>query len=318
MFSQNPICKLLGIPYPIIQGGMVWVSGGRLAAAVSQAGGLGLIGAGSMDPHLLGEHIQKAQSLTQKPFGVNIPILYSKVEEQIEKALSLGVRIFVTSAGSPKKFTQGLKNQGCTVLHVASSPKLALSCQEAGVDAVIGEGFEAGGHNGRDELTTFTLIPQMADALGSRTPVIAAGGIGDGRGMVAALALGAQGIQMGTRFLATQESSAHEAFKEAVLQASPTDTVLCMKELVPVRLLKNPFYEKIKKLEDDPTHTKEALEQLLGKGRARLGMLQGDLVEGELEVGQISGFIRDLPTVQELMTRIIKEYKKVERHLATP
>ena len=240
--SNNPVCKLLGIKIPIIQGGMVWVSGGRLAGTVSKEGGLGLVGAGSMKLDILEAQIKKAQGITSNPIGINLPLLYAGVDKQIELALKPGIKIFFTSGGSPKKFTKFLKDAGCTVVHVTSTPLLAKKCEDAGVDAVVAEGFEAGGHNGRDELTTMVLIPQVVDAV--KIPVIAAGGIADARGIAAAFALGAQGVQIGTRFIATKEASAHSNFKEAVKNAGPADTMLSMKELVPVRLLKNKFYDE--------------------------------------------------------------------------
>jgi len=301
----NKICDLFGIEHPIIQAGMVWVSGGRLAAAASEAGALGIIGAGSMKPNLLRQHIQKAKSLTTKPLAVNVPLLYAKSLEQIDAALEEGIRIFFTSAGSPKKLTPYLKEKGCIVVHVTSSPELAVKCESAGVDAIVAEGFEAGGHNGRDEITTLVLIPQVVDAV--KIPVIAAGGIGDGRAIAAMFALGADGVQIGTRFAATQESSAHINFRNAIISAKPGDTMLSMKELVPVRLLKNKFYENVKTLEDNCAG-KEALLELLGKGRARAGMLDGDMDEGELEIGQISALIRDIPTCKELVNRLTSEY----------
>ena len=308
LYKKGPICPLFNIDYPIIQGGMVWVSGGNLAAAVSNAGGLGIIGAGSMKPDLLAHHIDKALSLTTHPLAVNIPLLYSQVEEQIKVALDKGIKIFFTSAGSPKKFTPLLKAQGSIVVHVTSTPELAAKSEAAGVDAVVAEGFEAGGHNGRAELATLPLIPQVVDTV--KIPVIAAGGIGDGRGIAAAFALVASGVQMGTRFLATQESSAHSKFKEAVIHSRPEDTRLLLKKLVPVRLLKNPFFEKALQLEEQGADV-ESLQKLLGKGRAKLGMLEGDLEEGELEIGQISGLIRDLPNVKDLMQRLLREYDQV-------
>ena len=301
-------CALFGTKYPIVQGGMVWVSGGKLAAAVSEAGGLGLIGAGSMKPDLLRLHIAKAKQLTARPFGVNLPLLYHGVEEQLRVALDGGVRIFFTSAGSPKKFTSFLKKEGCKVVHVTSSPELAKKCEDAGVDAVVAEGFEAGGHNGRDELTTMVLIPLVVDTV--NIPVIAAGGIGDGRAMAAALALGASGVQVGSRFAATIESSAHDEFKRAIVAAGPSSTMLAMKKLVPVRLLKNKFYEEVLKLEDKCASTEE-LSQLLGKGRAKAGMLDGDLVEGELEIGQISALIQDVPSAGEIVQRLMNEFETV-------
>ena len=299
------VYQLFGVRLPIVQAGMVWVSGGKLAAAAANAGILGLIGAGSMTPELLRMHIIKAQSLTSKPFGINLPLLYSRAQEQISVALELGVRIFFTSAGSPKLFTMMLKDKGCVVVHVTSTPELAVKCEAAGVDAVVAEGFEAGGHNGRDELTTTVLIPQVVRAV--KIPVIAAGGIATGGGIAAALSLGAQGVQIGTRFAATVESSAHLAFKEAIVNANPTATMLAMRQLVPVRLIKNSFYEKVAALESHGC-SKEELASLLGKGRAKLGMFEGDLVNGELEIGQIAGLVEDIPTVATLVTRLEDEY----------
>lgn len=313
MLSQNhKLTELFGIKYPIIQGGMVWVSGGKLAGAVSKSGGLGLVGAGSMKPELLSEHIKKAQSITTNPLGINVPLLYKYSEDQIKTALDLGIRIFFTSAGSPKKYTSFLKDKGCTVVHVTSSPELALKCEAAGVDAIVAEGFEAGGHNGRDEITTMTLIPQVVDAV--KIPVIAAGGIGDGRAIVAAMALGASGVQLGSRFAATKESSAHANFKQAIVNAKPGSTMLSMKKLVPVRLLKNKFYEDITTMEnncDDP----EKIQEHLGKGRAKAGMLEGDMDEGELEIGQISGLISDIPSVEECMKDLVAGYNQVVKKL---
>jgi enoyl-[acyl-carrier protein] reductase II len=305
--SSNRIVKLFGIRYPMIQAGMVWVSGGKLAAAASNAGALGLIGAGSMKPDLLKHHIAKAQSLTTKPLGVNLPLLYHGIEEQIAVCLDAGIRIFFTSAGSPKKYTPMLKSHGSIVVHVTSTPDLAKKCEDAGVDAVVAEGFEAGGHNGRDEITTMVLIPEVVDAV--KIPVIAAGGIADGRQMAAAFALGADGVQVGSRFAATVESSAHDNFKQAIVQASPTATMLAMKKTVPVRLLKNQFFEEISDLELRGASADE-LNAHLGKGRAKAGMLDGDLDQGELEIGQVSGMIRDIPTCQELVTRMILEYDR--------
>jgi enoyl-[acyl-carrier protein] reductase II len=305
MARTERITALFGIRLPIVQAGMVWVSGAKLAAAASNAGALGLIGAGSMAPDLLRHHILKARSLTDKPFGVNVPLLYERSAEQIETALELGVRIFFTSAGSPKVATPRLKEKGCVVVHVTSTPELAVKCEQAGVDAVVAEGFEAGGHNGRDELTTFALIPQVVDAV--RIPVIAAGGIGDGRGIAAAIALGASGVQMGTRFAATVESGAHEAFRRSIVDAGATATMLVMRKDVPVRLLKNKFYEQVAELEARGA-SKEELRALLGKGRARAGMAEGDLEEGELEIGQIAGLVHDVPTVADLVLRLRREY----------
>lgn len=308
------ITKLLPITYPIIQAGMVYVSGGKLAAASANAGILGVVGAGSMNPDILDHHLKKALSLTSHPerLAMNVPLLYDKVSEQIEVSLKNGIRIFITSAGSPKVWTKKLKDQGCTVIHVTSSPDLAKKCEDAGVDAVIAEGFEAGGHNGREELTTLTLIPQVVRAV--KIPVIAAGGIGDGRGIASVFALGAEGAQLGTRFIATTESSAHPNFKEMILKARHDSTMLMMKKLVPVRLVKNHFYDEVKELEDKNA-SKEELEALLGKGRARAGMLEGDLVRGELEAGQIAGLINDLPTVSELVKNLLREYEDCVRKL---
>lgn len=313
MSEQNKITKLFNIKYPIISGGMVWVSGGNLAAAVSNAGGLGLIGAGSMKPDLLKEHILKAQSKTKSPLGVNVPLLYDKADEQIKTALDLGIKIFFTSAGSPKKFTAFLKDQGAIVVHVTSTPELALKCEEAGVDAVVVEGFEAGGHNGRDEITTFTLIPQVKQKV--KIPIIAAGGIATGSGILAAMVLGADAVQMGTRFLMTKESSAHENFKNLILNANSGSTRLMMKKTFPVRLLSNQFSKEIESIEaqfiDQELVLK--LQEHLGKGRAKLGMLEGDLNQGELEVGQICSLIKNIPTCGELMSDLIKEFNEAKQ-----
>jgi enoyl-[acyl-carrier protein] reductase II len=284
---------------------MVWVSGGKLAAAVSNAGALGLVGAGSMKPDLLREHIRKAKALTNRPFGVNVPLLYKDVQLQLQVAIEEGVRIFFTSAGSPKTHTAWLKAQGATVAHVTSTPELALKCQDAGVDAVVVEGFEAGGHNGRDELTSLVLLQQIAGKL--NIPVIIAGGIGNGSAIAAALAMGADGVQMGTRFAATQESSAHPAFKQAMLDAGSTSTALRMKKLVPVRLLHNAFSEEIRKAEENCADN-EKLTQILGKGRARMGMLEGQLEEGELEVGQIVSIVKSIPSCRQLIENLVSEY----------
>lgn len=303
--TQNKITELFQIKYPIIQAGMVWVSGSKLAAAAANAGALGLLGGGSMSPDLLRSHIRAAKTLTRNPFGVNLPLLYSKIEEQIDVCLEEGVKIFFTSAGSPKKHTPKLKDHGCTVVHVTSNPDLAIKCEDAGVDAVVAEGFEAGGHNGRDELTTMVLIPQVIKAV--KIPVIAAGGIADGQSMAAAFCLGASAVQVGSRFAATQESSAHENFKQAILAATYSSTMLCMKSTVPVRLLKNEFYLKISELEKKCAPNSEILDYL-GTGRAKKGMLEGNLVEGELEIGQVAALIKDLPTCHDLVQRMIDEY----------
>ena len=307
---MTPLCQRLQLKTPIIQAGMVWVSGGKLAAAASNAGALGTIGAGSMNPDLLEFHIRKAQGLTSSPIAVNVPLLYEKAEEQLDTALRLGVRTFITSAGPPKLFTKKLKDAGAFVLHVVATPELAKKCEAAGVDAVIAEGFEAGGHNGRDELTTLALIPQVVDAV--KLPVVAAGGIADGRGIAAMLALGAQAVQIGTRFVATVESSAHDHFKQAIVNASATDTMLMMKRHVPVRLLKNAFYQQVKDAEERCAD-KAQLEQILGKGRAKAGMLDGDLQNGELEIGQVAGLVRDVPSVAELVQRLMAEYHQARQ-----
>ncbi len=305
MPQRSSITSLFGIRLPIVQAGMVYVSGGKLAAAAAEAGALGLIGAGSMEPELLRHHIKKARSLTKKPIGINLPLLYSKVQEQADIALAEGIKIFFTSAGSPKTWTPYLKDKGATVVHVTSSPELAQKCEAAGVDAVVAEGFEAGGHNGRDEITTMVLIPQVVDAV--KIPVIAAGGIADGRGIAAALALGAQGVQIGTRFAATVESSAHDNFKRAITSLTPGGTMLTMKSLVPVRLIKNKFFDQVAALEARGA-SKEEIAALLGKGRARRGMLEGDMDEGELEIGQVGALVRDVPTVAALVARLEQEY----------
>lgn len=305
-FSSNRIVKLFGTRLPIVQAGMVWVSGGKLAAAAANAGALGIIGAGSMNPDLLRQHILKAKSLTQNPLAVNLPLLYHGIEEQIAICLEEGIRIFFTSAGSPKKYTPMLKSNNCVVVHVTSTSDLAKKCEDAGVDAVVAEGFEAGGHNGRDEITTMVLIPEVVDAV--KIPVIAAGGIADGRQIAAAMALGAEGVQIGSRFAATVESSAHANFKQAIVQATPASTMLSMKKTVPVRLLKNKFYDEITKLEERCASAEE-LNKLLGKGRAKAGMLDGDLENGELEIGQVAGMINDIPTCEALVRRLIGEYK---------
>jgi enoyl-[acyl-carrier protein] reductase II len=306
---MKDICTLLKIKYPLIQAGMVWVSGGKLAAASANAGILGVIGAGSMNLDVLREHILKAKKLTAHPerLAVNVPLLYEKNKEQLELCLELGIKTIITSAGSPKTYTSWLKDQGCIVLHVVSTPEFAVKSEAAGVDIVIAEGFEAGGHNGRDEITTLALIPQVVDAV--TIPVIAAGGIGDGRAIAAVMCLGAAGAQLGTRFVATAESSAHSHFKDAILKAGPGSTMLSMKNLVPVRLLKNKFFEDVKQLENNNA-TKEELAALLGHGRAKLGMLEGNMLEGELEIGQIAGLIKDIPTVEELVSKLIQEERQ--------
>jgi enoyl-[acyl-carrier protein] reductase II len=285
---KTRITSLFGIEYPIVQAGMIWCSGWRLASAVSNAGGLGLIGAGSMYPEVLREHIQKCQAATSKPFGVNVPLLYPDIEQLMHIIAEEGVKIVFTSAGNPKTWTGWLKERGITVVHVVSNVKFALKCQDAGVDAIVAEGFEAGGHNGREETTTMVLIPMVRQAVD--LPLLAAGGIGTGQAMAAALALGADGVQVGSRFVATPESSAHPAFKQAVLDAQEGDTQLTLKELTPVRLLKNPFYEELQQAYARHA-TPDELKLILGRARAKRGMFEGDLQGGELEIGQVAGLI---------------------------
>jgi len=303
---MNKITQLFNIQYPIIQGGMIWNSGYKLAAAVSNAGGLGLIGAGSMYPEVLREHIQKCKKVTTKPFGVNIPMLYPNVEEIMNIVVEEGVKIVFTSAGNPKTWTSWLKDRGVTVVHVVSSTKFALKAQEAGVDAVVAEGFEAGGHNGREETTTLTLIPMVKKQIS--IPLIAAGGIATGTSMHAAMILGADGVQMGTRFAMTFESSSHEHFKQACVNAKEGDTYLTLKELAPVRLIKNNFFEEVQ-LAYTKGASLEELKKLLGRARAKRGMFEGDLENGELEIGQIVGLIDEIQSVDEVMKEIVQDFK---------
>jgi enoyl-[acyl-carrier protein] reductase II len=306
----NTITQLFKIKYPIIQGGMVWVSGWKLASAVSNAGGLGLIGAGSMYPEVLREHIQKCKKATNKPFGVNVPMLYPQVDELMDIIIEEDVKIVFTSAGNPKTWTSFLKNKEITVVHVVSSVKFALKAQLAGVDAIVCEGFEAGGHNGREESTTFTLIPMVKEQVD--IPVIAAGGIGNGRGMLAAMVLGADGVQIGSRFAATPESSAHTNFKQTILDVKDGDTHLTLKELAPVRLVKNKFYEEIQELyQKNPT--REELKDLLGRARAKKGIFEGDLVNGELEIGQIAGIIHKIIPVKEILEEIVNDFEALKK-----
>ena len=306
----NTITQLFKIKYPIIQGGMVWVSGWKLASAVSNAGGLGLIGAGSMYPEVLREHIQKCKKATNKPFGVNVPMLYPQVDELMDIIIEEDVKIVFTSAGNPKTWTSFLKNKEITVVHVVSSVKFALKAQLAGVDAIVCEGFEAGGHNGREESTTFTLIPMVKEQVD--IPVIAAGGIGNGRGMLAAMVLGADGVQIGSRFAATPESSAHTNFKQTILDVKDGDTHLTLKELAPVRLVKNKFYEEIQELYlKNPT--REELKDLLGRARAKKGIFEGDLVNGELEIGQIAGIIHKIIPVKEILEEIVNDFEALKK-----
>ncbi len=305
---MNRVTALFKIKYPIIQGGMIWNSGYKLASAVSNSGGLGLIGAGSMYPDVLREHIQKCKKATTMPFGVNVPMLYPNIEEIIQIIIEENVKIVFTSAGNPKLWTSHLKENGITVVHVVSSSKFALKAQEAGVDAIVAEGFEAGGHNGREETTTFTLIPIVREKIS--IPLIAAGGIATGKGMLAAMVLGADGVQMGSRFAATFESSAHDNFKRAIIDAAEGDTQLTLKELTPVRLIKNKFFNDIQNLYSK-CPTPEDLKLLLGRARAKKGMFEGDLEEGELEIGQIAGLINKIDTVDVVITEIIGEYNSL-------
>ena len=306
---QQNITKLFKIQYPIVQGGMIWVSGYKLAAAVSNAGGLGLIGAGSMYPEVLREHIQKCKQATNKPFGVNVPMLYPDIQKIIDIIIEEGVKIVFTSAGNPKTWTSFLKEKGITVVHVVSSVKFALKAELAGVDAVVCEGFEAGGHNGREETTTFTLIPMVKEQV--KIPVIAAGGIGSGRGMLAAMVLGADGVQIGSRFAATSESSAHQNFKNTIINVKDGDTQLTLKELAPVRLVKNKFYNEVQELYKTKP-TLEALKELLGRARAKKGMFEGDLEDGELEIGQIAGLIHEIKPAKVVLNEIIEEFYLVK------
>jgi len=311
---MNRIKELFGIKYPIIQGGMIWCSGWELASAVSNAGGLGLIGSGSMYPEVLREHIQKCKKVTDKPFGVNIPLIYPNIDEHIQIIIDEGVKIVFSSAGNPKKYTSYLQEKGIIVVHVIANTKFALKSVEAGVDAIVAEGFEAGGHNGKDEITTMCLIPKIADEV--NIPVIAAGGIADGRAMLAAMCLGADGVQIGSRFAVCKESSAHENFKNYVFDAKDGATDLTLKEITAVRLLKNEFYQNIQEAYLAKATTKE-LKELLGRGRAKKGMFEGNLSEGELEIGQVSSMINKMQTSKEIIDEIIDDFNKVKSHLST-
>ncbi|WP_074408625.1 MULTISPECIES: NAD(P)H-dependent flavin oxidoreductase [Aquimarina] len=306
---MNKIKELFNIQYPIIQGGMIWASGWRLASAVSNSGGLGLIGSGSMYPDVLREHIQKCKKATSKPFGVNIPMLYPNLEEAIQIIIEEGVKIVFTSAGNPKIYTPYLKEKGITVVHVVSSLKFALKAQEAGVDAVVAEGFEAGGHNGRDETTTLALIPMVKERI--NVPLIAAGGIATGAAMYAVMALGADGVQVGSRFVASEEASSHIDFKNMVVEAKEGDTQLTLKELAPVRLLKNKFYQDVAALYTTAPSVDE-LKTLLGRARAKRGMFEGDLNEGELEIGQVSGLIHEIKPAGIIIEDMITEFNTVQ------
>lgn len=309
---SNKITELFKIKYPIIQAGMIWNSGWRLASASSNSGILGLIGAGSMYPDVLREHIQKCKKATNQPFGVNVPMLYPNIEEIMNIIVEEEVKIVFTSAGNPKTWTTWLKDHGVTVVHVVSSVKFALKAQEAGVDAVVAEGFEAGGHNGREETTTLTLIPMVREALD--IPLIAAGGIATGQGMLAVMVLGADGVQVGSRFVASEESSAHQAFKEVVINSQEGDTHLTLKELAPVRLIKNKFYNDIVELYKT-SPTVDELKNLLGRARAKRGMFEGDLEEGELEIGQISGLIHDIKPVAKIVEDMVAEYEMAKQNV---
>jgi len=306
---RTRITDLFGVKYPIIQGGMIWVSGWRLAAAVAKAGAVGLIGGGSMTPELLREHIRKIKKEDpQGVWGVNLPIFFQYAEAMVTIILEEEVKVVFTSGGSPKKYIRQFKERGIKVVHVTATPDLAVKCEEAGVDAVVVEGFEAGGHNGRDELTTMVLVPQTVDAV--KLPVIAAGGIYDGRGIAAALALGAEGVQIGTRFAATIESSAHDHFKQAMLNASPTDTFLILRKLIPARVIKNTWFERVFNAEKQGALEEELL-RIIGEKRTKIGMFDGDLEEGELQIGQVVGAIRDLPSAGTLVLDIARDCERV-------
>jgi len=309
---QNKVTQLFDIDYPIIQAGMIWNSGWRLASAASNAGVLGLIGAGSMYPDVLREHIQKCKKATDKPFGVNVPMLYPNIQEIMDIIVDEGVKIVFTSAGNPKTWTSWLQDKGITVVHVVSSVKFALKAQEAGVDAVVAEGFEAGGHNGRDETTTLTLIPMVKEQL--QIPLIAAGGIATGKAMLAAMVLGADGVQVGSRFVASEESSAHQAFKQVVVDAKEGDTQLTLKELAPVRLIKNKFYNELQELYKT-SPTPEQLKELLGRARAKRGMFEGDLDDGELEIGQIAGLIHDIKPATQIVADMMQEFEDAKENV---
>lgn len=304
---MNRICQLFGIQYPVIQGGMVWCSGWRLASAVSNAGGLGLIGAGSMHPEVLREHIRKCQSTTDKPFGVNVPLMYPEIDALMNILVEEGVKIVFTSAGNPKTWTGFLKGHGIKVAHVVSSSKFAVKCEQAGVDAIVAEGFEAGGHNGREETTTLCLIPAVRRA--TTLPLIATGGIGTGNAMLATFALGAEGVQIGTRFALTEESSAHENFKQLCLNLNEGDTKLLLKKLSPTRLVKGEFTTAVEEAEARGASAEE-MKELLGKGRSKKGIFEGNLQEGELEIGQVASLFREMQTVSEVMKEIMEDFRK--------
>ena len=306
--KQNKVTDLFEIKYPIIQGGMIWHSGWRLASAVSNNGGLGLIGAGSMYPDILRENIQKCKAATNKPFGVNVPMLYPNLDEVIQIILEEGVKIIFTSAGNPKTYTETLQKEGLKVAHVVSSTKFAMKCEDAGVDAIVAEGFEAGGHNGRDETTTFCLIPNVKKHISK--PLIAAGGIALGSQMKAAMILGADGVQIGSRFAATEEASSHEIWKDKIISLNEGDTHLTLKELAPVRMVKNKFFHDLEKLYDSGRNV-EALKETLGRARSKRGMFEGDLEEGELEIGQVSALIHEILPVEKVFENLLREYREV-------
>ena len=312
---KNKITELFNIKYPLIQAGMIWCSGWELASSVSNAGGLGIIGSGSMYPSILEEHIIKCKAATDKPFAVNLPMLYPDIDQHINTIIKHGVKIVFTSAGNPKTYTQYLKDNGIVVVHVVSSLKFALKAQAAGVDAVVAEGFEAGGHNGREEMTTLTLIPIVAKEI--KIPLIAAGGIGTGKGMLSAMVLGADAVQIGSRFVASNESSAHAKFKQAVIDIQEGGTELTLKELTPVRLVKNDFYHKVQQAYLDNV-SKEELKDLLGRGRAKKGMFEGNLVDGELEIGQIAGLVDEIKPAADIVTEIINEFNAAKQAITNP
>ncbi len=311
--NKNKICELFNIEKPIIQAGMIWCSGWELASAVSNAGGLGLIGSGSMYPDILRGHIKKCKQATNKPFGVNVPLLYPNIEEHIKIIIEEGVKIVFTSAGNPKIWTNHLKQHGIIVVHVVSALKFALKCVEAGVDAIVAEGFEAGGHNGKEETTTFVLIPQIKSSIS--LPIIAAGGLATGTQMAAAFVLGADGVQIGSRFVATFESSAHENFKNKIIQAKEGDTQLTLKQLTPVRLIKNKFFDEVIQAEQSGASIEE-LKNLLGKARAKKGMFEGDLIDGELEIGQVSASINEIKSAAEVVNEIYSDFKSVIKKIS--
>ena len=310
--TKNQITNLFKIKYPIIQAGMIWCSGWELASAVSNSGGLGIIGSGSMYPDVLRDHIKKCKKSTNKPFGVNIPLLYPSIDEHIKIIIEEKVKIVFTSAGNPKKYTQFLKDNGITVVHVIANQKFALKCIDAGVDAIVAEGFEAGGHNGIDEITTMCLIPQIRSIID--IPLIAAGGIGSGGAILAAMCLGADGVQIGSLFAASKESSAHKNFKNKIIDLKDGDTQLTLKEITPVRLIKNEFYDEIQNAYKSNA-SKEELTNLLSKGRSKKGMFEGDLINGELEIGQISGSIKDVLSVEEIMNNLWNDFILQKKHI---